>query len=92
MGAKLEVLNNYWELTINNMIKNRAKEKNKAKALRDKELIEMSMKLRPSIREAFLYEFLKMCKAKHQLAFFQWRNRYKPMTENCSDLRKSCYG
>ena len=47
------------------MIKARAKEKNKAKANRDKELIEMSMKLRPSVREAFLYEFLKMCKAKH---------------------------
>jgi hypothetical protein len=74
------------------MIRGYSKEKNKEKRKRDKELIDMSMQLRPSIREGFLHEFLKMCKAKHQLAFFQWRNRYAPLTEDCSERRRSCYG
>lgn len=47
------------------MIKNLSKEKSGAKRKMKKEIIDMSMKLRPEIRGKFLYEFLKMCKAKH---------------------------
>ena len=66
-----------------------SKEKDKGKKKRDKELIDLSMKLSPPIRTKFLYEWLKMCKAKHQLAFFQWRDRYCP-TANQEEL-KECF-
>tara|TARA_B110000285_G_C14524728_1_gene338143 strand:+ start:188 stop:340 length:153 start_codon:yes stop_codon:yes gene_type:complete len=41
------------------------KEKDKGKRKRDKELVELSLKLSPVIRQKFLREWLKMCKAKH---------------------------
>jgi hypothetical protein len=70
VDAKIIILNQYWDFVIRNMISNFSKEKDKVKKKRDKELIELSMKLHPDIRNKFLYEWLKMCKAKHQLAFF----------------------
>jgi hypothetical protein len=76
MDAKLELLTQYWDKVINSMIQNLSKEKDKNKRKRDRELIDMSMKLNPTIRSNFLYEFLKMAKAKHQLAFFQWRDKF----------------
>jgi hypothetical protein len=47
------------------------------------------MKLPGTIRKKVLHEWLKMCKAKHQLAFFQWRDRFCP-TSNLEEL-KECF-
>jgi hypothetical protein len=66
MEAKLTVLNMFWDQQIKKMIDDKwSKETNKTKKKRDKELIDMSMKLSPLIRNRFLMEWLKMCKAKH---------------------------
>ena len=58
------------------MINNLKLVKDKEKRLRDRALIDMSLKLDHQVKEQFLYEYLKMCKAKHKLAFYQWRERY----------------
>ena len=56
----------FWELQIKYMIENlHSSNGNKAKKKKEKELIHMSMKLSPLVRDRFLMEWLKMCKAKH---------------------------
>lgn len=47
MGAKLEVMSQYWDKVISEMIRGLSKEKNKEKRKANKEMIDMSMQLRP---------------------------------------------
>jgi hypothetical protein len=71
------------------MINNLKFVQDKEKRKRDRTLIDMALKLDQQVKEQFLYEYLKMCKAKHKLAFFQWRERYVGTSD--VDCLKECF-
>ena len=71
-GAKVEVLHNFWDKMTGNILQ-------KAVSIRDEVgqgLIRKMIVVPRDVRDSVLRNFVGKCRARHTIAFFQWRLRF----------------
>ena len=70
--AKVEVLHNYWDKMTGIILQ----ESYRMKDLTGQGLINKMIVVPREVRESVLMHYVNKCRARHTIAFFQWRLRF----------------